>query len=141
MNLVRLQSQIMNHEGLKLKPYTDTAGILTIGVGRNLADNGISQAEAMLLLSNDIANIVNDLATQNFWNRIKDDDVRARALVDMAFNLGLPKLLTFTRLITALEDGEWEAAAYEMENSKWAKQVGERANDLAAMMRTGVDVI
>lgn len=49
-----LKDMLIRHEGLKLKPYRDTVGKLTIGAGRNLNDLGISEREAMFLLDNDI---------------------------------------------------------------------------------------
>ena len=50
----RLKDMLIRHEGLKLKPYLCTAGKLTIGVGRNIQDRGITYQEAMMLLENDI---------------------------------------------------------------------------------------
>ncbi|MDX8413914.1 MAG: hypothetical protein R8J85_07480 [Mariprofundales bacterium] len=135
MDTDRLRKMLVAHEGLRLAPYRDSVGKLTIGVGRNLDDVGISQAEAMLLLTDDIEGIVADLERQAWFARL--DGVRQIALVDMAFNLGLPRLLGFKRMVAALETGAWEQAAAEMLDSRWARQVGSRADELAQMMREG----
>ncbi len=131
-----LEDQLIRHEGLRLKPYRCTAGKLTIGVGRNLDDNGISKAEAMVLLRNDI--LLTRLAlTRAVPGFLALSAPRRRALIDMCFNLGLPRFLSFKRLLAAIAAGDCQRAADEMLNSKWAEQVGQRARALAAMMREG----
>ena len=94
----------------------------------------ITRAESRALLENDI-----DLAAGVLSGLIEDwdglDDVRQRALLNMAFNLG-PRLAGFVDFLAAVRARRWDAAAAEMINSKWAKQVGERAKRLAEMMRT-----
>jgi lysozyme len=126
---------LVRHEGLRLKPYTDTVGKLTIGVGRNLDDVGISEAEAMLLLSNDIS-IARTDAEKFVWFH-KLDSVRQDVIIDMIFNLGLPRFLGFKNMLHAVEMSNWEEAVVQMLDSKWAKQVGKRAEELAFMMITG----
>lgn len=126
---------LIRHEGLRLKPYKDSVGKLTIGVGRNLDDVGISEAEAMFLLDHDI-----DAAraeAQKFVWFSKLDNVRQDVIVSMVFNLGMTRLLGFKNTLKAVEAGNWEAAAKGMLDSKWAKQVGKRADELAQMMVTG----
>jgi lysozyme len=138
MNIPKLKEQLILHEGLKLKPYTDTVGVLTIGVGRNLDHVGVSEAEAHFLLDNDVAKAINELDRKLPW--WKDlDDVRQRVLADMMFNLGLPRLLGFEQALTAMRQGRFDDAAYEMQNSKWFHQVGSRGVRLVRMMRTGKD--
>lgn len=139
MNLPALIAQLQRHEGLRLKPYTDTVGKLTIGVGRNLTDRGISEAEAGVLLANDIEAVRLEL-TNNWPWWLQLDDVRQRVVMDMAFNMGVPVLMTFGRFLARLKRGEFDAAAAEMLASLWARQVGDRAQRLAKMMRTGQDV-
>jgi lysozyme len=137
MNRTRLRAQLMRHEGLRLMPYTDTAGKLTIGVGRNLTDRGISEDEASALLDNDITNIWHEL-TQKCACFGAMDEPRQHALIDIAFNLGVPALMHFVKMMTALEARDYDRAADEMLDSKWARQVGKRAQTLATIMRTGV---
>jgi lysozyme len=138
VSLSLLQKQLVLHEGVRLKPYRCTAGRLTIGIGRNLDDVGISQDEALLLLRNDIARALSAVRTELPWfDRL--DNIRQRVLVDMCFNLGIDGLLAFKQTLAAIAGGDYDRAATEMLNSRWAAQVGERARRLARMMRTGKD--
>lgn len=131
----KLSDQLIKHEGLKLKPYTCTGGKLTIGVGRNIEDNGITEKEALYLLHNDIARTVDELVKFEWYCSL--DEVRRGVIVNMCFNLGLPNLLKFTKMINAINMRDYGLAAKEMLNSRWAKQVKGRADELANQMRTG----
>lgn len=130
-----LTKQLIHDEGMRLKPYRDTVGKLTIGVGRNLDDNGISEDEALVMLKNDIDQAFDELSQFDWFNSLKP--VKQDALVNMCFNLGLPRLLSFKRMIAALEVGDYQTAADEALDSKWAVQVGERANRIAEVIRNG----
>lgn len=131
-----LLAELKRDEGVRLKPYTDTVGKLTIGVGRNLTDVGISDDECTALLQNDIDKVLAQLDRSLPWWR-KLDPVRQRVLVNMAFNMGMTGLLTFKNTLAAVQSGSYAAAAAGMLASKWATQVGARAERLADMMRTG----
>jgi lysozyme len=133
----KLALELMRDEGVKLKVYRDSLGIETIGVGRNLRDKGITQDEALFLLENDLDECIHDLSVFPWFVAL--DPVRQRVVVDMRFNLGPSRLRSFTRTLAAVARGDYEAAATGMLKSKWAKQVGQRAVRLAAMMRTGKD--
>jgi len=134
-----LRGLLIRHEGEKLEPYYDSEGILTIGVGRNLTRKpAISHPEAMLMLDNDIEDAEQDLANAFPWLVSKDDGVRHDVLVNMVFNLGIYRFKGFKKMIAAYERDDYEGAAREMLDSKWATQVGKRANELARMMITGV---
>jgi lysozyme len=137
MNRAKLLEQLVEHEGCELKPYRDTSGKWTIGIGRNLDDKGISRREALMMASNDIAEIEPQLEALAVWSTLTD--ARQRVLADMAFNLGFRGLMKFARMLKALESGDYEAAADEMLASRWAGQVKGRAQTLARMMRTGSD--
>lgn len=155
INVERLQNDLIHDEGLKLDPYTDTLGNLTIGVGhlmsadgrekaeevigRKIGSGSITRAEALEILQSDIAEVVAELSKENFWPLVSQYEVRSRALVNMTFNLGLSKLFHFTNMIAALLKSDWEKAAAEMEHSLWAHEVGARALRLAEMMRSGED--
>lgn len=136
--LLKVQKQLILHEGKKGKPYTDTVGKLTIGVGRNLTDVGITDEEILYLLGNDIRAVEAHLNYALPW-WVGLNDVRRRVLIDMCFNLGITKLLTFKNTLRAMQEARYGDAAEGMLNSLWAKQVGQRAVRLAKMMRTGVD--
>ena len=136
MQSLDLKIELTRDEGLRLKPYRDTVGKLTIGIGRNLDDVGISQDEAMHLLDNDIARTTAALDKAIPWWRSLND-VRQRVVVNMAFNLGVAGLLGFKNTLAAMQAGRYADAAGGMLASKWATQVGERAKRLAAMMAKG----
>lgn len=137
MNHDELKKQLVRHEGMRLKPYKDSVGKLTIGIGRNLDDVGISTAEALLMCDNDIARVMAHLDRALPWWRNLDGDKRRQALANMCFNLGIGRLLEFEKALEAMRTGNWAAAAREMLDSKWASQVGNRATELSDMMRKG----
>lgn len=134
----KLTASIKLHEGKRLRPYNDGYGNLTIGWGRNLSSEGISDDEANYLLSNDIANATK--AAQSFacWSNVSGDDTRRDAFIELVFNLGAGKLVTFTDAIGCLLANDFDGAANALLDSKWAiQQVGQRAHTLAEMIRTG----
>jgi len=133
-----VESLIKGHEHLELKPYKCTSGKLTIGYGRNLDDRGISEREADILFAPDIAQAYSD--ARRFVGREKFealDEVRQGVVIDMAFNLGFTRLSGFRNFQAALQVHDWELAMAEMLNSRWAEQVGRRAERLSKMMRSG----
>ena len=135
-DMTALEDQLIDHEGLELKPYQCTADKLTIGVGRNIEDRGITEDEARYLLKNDIK-IVEDELLEKKPVVAGLDAVRQRVLVDMGFNLGIPTLLKFQNMWAAIEEEDFETAADEAMDSRWAKQVGRRAERLCQAMATG----
>ncbi len=134
MNPDDLLADLKRAEGLRLKPYRDSVGKLTIGYGRNLDDVGISKAEAEALLGADAAVACAELDRALPWWRDLPEPA-ARGLANMVFNLGLPRLLKFSRMLAALKSGDYGAAAIEAMDSKWARQVGDRAERIAALYR------
>ena len=139
MNKHAVARQLLIDEGLRLKPYRCTAGKLTIGVGRNLDDRGITEPEAMGLLDNDIRRVWGELMTTIPW-AIRAPEVVQDVLVNMGFNLGLGGLLGFKRTLAHLEAGAYQQAADAMLDSRWAEQVGERAQRLARQIRALAEV-
>ena len=133
MNKEKLIAWIKYNEGYDNMPYVCTAGKLTIGYGRNLQDNGISLDEADLMLENDMKRVEKDLLNCQWYldapSQVKD------AIFNMWFNLGLPRLLGFKKMIAAIKDKNWTVAAIEALDSKWATQVGNRAKVIAVMIR------
>lgn len=134
----RMVSQLVTHEGIRLKPYRDSEGILTIGVGRNLEDKGISESEAMILLDNDITDAYLD-SQRLVPNFARLNGPRKQVIVNMMFNLGWPRLRGFKKMLAALAREDFDEAAREMLDSKWAGQVGLRAVQLADIMRRGTN--
>ena len=147
----RIKAQLVRHEGLRLKPYRCTAGKLTIGIGRNLDDCGISQSEAYIMLINDIMNCEKQLQAKipDIYNGL--DEVRKSMLLNMCISipqsrfaplrepcyLGINGLLGFKNTLAFVKAGDWERAANNMLVSRWAKQVGRRAIELSELMRKG----
>jgi len=151
-----LIKQLIIHEGIILHVYKDSLGIDTIGIGRNLKDRGISKFElsilnktiekvyeqgitekdAHFLLKNDIDIVEKELfKVKPIANDI--DVIRQLVLMDMAFNMGVPRLCKFINMWAALEQQDYIKAADEMLDSKWAKQVKSRATNLAHSMHYG----
>lgn len=156
LNREILRSELVRDEGLRLKPYRCTAGKLTIGVGRNLDDVGISYCEtkelhitkqsastkgiskdaAMALLDNDIDRCISDLDRHiPWWSKL--DEVRQRVLINMCFNLGIRGLLGFRNTLKHIRHGQYDRAADNMLLSLWARQVKGRAFRLSQLMRLG----
>jgi len=136
-----LQSELIRDEGVVLHAYLDSLGYLTIGVGRLIDERlggGISEAEARFLLDHDIDRVEQALLERWPWYASLDD-VRQRVLCNMAFNLGIQGLATFTKTLASIEHGDYARASTQMLQSLWAKQVKGRAVRLARMMRNGTD--
>jgi lysozyme len=115
-------------------PYTDSVGKLTIGWGRNLTDRGLSDEEAELLLTNDVAEHWGETRGAFPWLE-RLHPVRQEVVQEMAFNMGVPTLRGFRRTLAAMAADQDVAADYMLE-SLWARQVGKRATELSRMWRT-----
>jgi len=132
---VDIFEQLRRDEGVRSSPYVDTVGKITIGVGYNLTDRGMSDEWIESQLQADVSDVTNQLRSLTFWINI--DEVRQGVFINMAFNLGFDGLMKFTRMLGAIQQKDWNSAATAMLDSKWAEQVGGRANRLAEQMRTG----
>lgn len=132
----QLINQLKRHEGVKLKPYKCSAGKLTIGVGKNIEDNGITLEEAEYLLQNDIAEARSQLLNSFPW--MGDfNDARISAMINFTFNVGIGTVKKFEKALTAMQEGNFELAADEMLNSRWSEQVGARSKEITDQIRTG----
>jgi len=132
---MKLKQLLVSHESYKQFPYSDITGHLTVGIGRNLSDRGISTTEAYYLLDDDIIYFTSKL--NHYLDCFSSLSVnRQIALIDMCFNLGIQGFLNFKKMIKALDNGDYALAAHEMLASEWAKQVGERATTLSNIIRT-----
>tara|TARA_R110000751_G_scaffold193136_1_gene298683 strand:+ start:81 stop:512 length:432 start_codon:yes stop_codon:yes gene_type:complete len=135
-----LVEMLKRHEGFETHAYKCTSGKTTVGVGRNIDPEGgigLSRLEINYLLANDIERVEEELSKSLPW-LLELDCVRIDALVDMCFNLGLPRFLKFVKALDALEAGDYEMSANEFMDSRWADQVGYRAYEVTEMIRTGV---
>ena len=140
----KLTEMLRRHEGVESHAYMCSQNFLTIGVGRNVdpGDEGTSQGlgltedEIDYLLENDIVRVAQELYDEYSWFPGLDD-VRRDAIVDISFNLGQTRLRGFKNALAAMSEGNWEEASEQFLDSRWAQQVGNRAIELAEMIRTG----
>tara|TARA_R110000824_G_scaffold153972_2_gene325885 strand:- start:1209 stop:1700 length:492 start_codon:yes stop_codon:yes gene_type:complete len=156
-NTSQLLDMLIRDEGLELKVYKDTLGIDTIGAGRNLRDRPLTVAQLQHLGLSDMQDLYDNGITlygARYILRI-DVDIAERELitahscveflnaprqmvcVNMAFNLGVPRLKLFKNMWSAIHRKDYERASIEMLDSRWAKQVKGRATRLSDIMRTG----
>ncbi len=127
MNLIR------RHEGLRLSPYKDSVGVLTVGYGHNLERN-ITQNQANRMLHDDLIEVEEQVEKFEWYKDLST--VRQAVIQNMVFNLGLSRFKQFKKTIYFIEEGKYLDASVEMLDSKWAKQVGNRAVNLSDMMAT-----
>lgn len=139
MNLQQMKDDLVSDEGYRAFVYEDSEGYQTIGVGF-LVDHrrgtGLSMEECMLILDQRIQAIYKQLNTMLPWFHMLSDG-RQRAVVNMAYQLGVNGLLQFKDMLAALRIGDYAKAEQEALNSKWAKQTPMRAKRIASMLRTG----
>lgn len=156
LNMSRLKTELERDEGFRSRVYRDTVGKLTVGIGRNLDDvgirpveqralgitrqtvirRGVTRPQAMHLLDHDVSTAIGDLRRRLPWFN-QQDGVRQRVLINMAFNMGIGRLLGFRDTLRSFQQGNYSRAATQMLDSRWANQVGARATRLAALTRTG----
>ena len=134
--MTQLTDQIIRHEGMELKPYKCTSDKLTIGVGRNLEDVGISESEAMAMLINDLARVDAQIESYMPW-ATSLNPARYDALMNFVFNVGIGTAMKFENAMAALKASDFDTAAVELLDSRWSTQVGKRAEELAEQIRTG----
>jgi len=131
----KLVKQLKKHEGIELKPYKCTSNKLTIGIGRNLEDVGISEHEAEFLLMNDLDTYMTAAKSYNWYAGL--NDARKAVIVNMLFNMGQTNFNKFLKMKQALDVGDHAEAGKQMLDSKWAKQVKGRSAELSKQMETG----
>tara|TARA_B110000902_G_C14115238_1_gene515953 strand:- start:320 stop:739 length:420 start_codon:yes stop_codon:yes gene_type:complete len=136
MDAERLMLTLIRHEGIKYKPYKCTAGKLTIGVGRNLEDVGVSESEAMRMLKNDVAAVAAQCMGSFYWFDGLNDH-RQEAIINLVFNMGLSKFKQFKKTISYIESGDFKMAGSELLDSNYARQVKGRAVEVANMLSDG----
>lgn len=123
-------------EGLVLKMYKDSLGILTIGYGHNLEAKPISRRAAAIIFEDDLEDAMSDAQKIPEYHMLCS--ARRAVLTEMVYNMGLHAVMKFIAMRSAIVAGKYGIAAAEMLNSRWAHQVGKRANELAAIMETGI---
>lgn len=124
--LDQIVMMLRKHEGLRLYPYNCSEGKLTLGIGRNLDDRGITEEEALYLLNNDIEAVQKDLT--NSWGVWRTFPEKARMVcIDMAFQMGIVGFMRFRETRKLMELGKWLEASEEVLRSKYAIQTPNRA--------------
>lgn len=131
-----LVEQLKRHEGIRLDPYRCTSNKLTIGIGRNLDDVGITEEEAEILLMNDLKRVDQQIKAHMPWTS-ELTQVRYEALMNFVFNVGIGTALKFQNAMEALKQSDYDTASAELLNSRWASQVGARSQEIANQIRTG----
>ena len=133
-----LIEQITRHEGVRLKPYTDTTGHLTIGIGRNLSSKGITLEEAKHLLNNDVDEAIKECFAVLPWFRALDT-IRQAVITELVFNMGMRTFLTFKNTIAAIERRDYKAAGEGLRNSKWYQDVkANRGDKIISQLTSGL---
>tara|TARA_Y100000592_G_scaffold71554_1_gene111383 strand:- start:585 stop:1025 length:441 start_codon:yes stop_codon:yes gene_type:complete len=146
MDRNKLVEELIKDEGYKYEIYLDHLGYPTFGVGHLVLETDeeygqpvgtpVSEERILECLNNDIDIVCKELdQNMSWWSEL--DDTRQRVLANMAFNLGLPRLGKFKKFLAAVQEQDWEKAAVEMMDSKWATQVGNRAVRLKEKMLNG----
>ena len=121
-----IKKMLIKNEGLVCQPYHCSAGKLTIGVGRNLESNGISEDEAMYLLENDIKRVTANL--DKMWAVWRTFPEKAQLVcIDMTFQMGITGFMNFRQTRALMEMGCWLEASEEVLRSKYAIQTPNRA--------------
>ena len=133
-----LTEMLRKHEGVRDKVYLCSAGYETIGVGRNISEDGLglSDDEIDYLLSNDIKRVRKELTEEYYWFAGLDE-ARQDAMIDISFNLGQTRLRGFVKSLEAMAREDFDTAADEFMDSKWSEQVGDRAVEVTEIIRTG----
>lgn len=129
----QLVEQIAKHEGLRTKPYLDTVGVWTVGYGHNL-NEPITEEDARQILISDIKKAINGCIHAYPWF-MELTQQRQYAMIDLAFNMGIPRLNGFKKFLAAMQMGNYDEAAYHLTDSLWAKQVKGRSLEVANMIR------
>lgn len=138
-SLDRVRTQLKLDEGFRAHPYPDTAGKTTIGYGRNLTDDGITEAEASVLLEHDLAGALTAVTRACPWSATLDD-VRLGVLLQLEVNLGLAGELKFVQMLAALERGDYDAASGALIDSVADQQEPARVMRWAQELKTGVQI-
>ena len=121
-----IRKRLIDFEGLVLKSYTCPTGYTSVGVGRNLETNGITEEEAMYLLNNDISTVIKKL--DKHWIAWRKLPITAQYVcIDVVFNMGINTWMSFRKTRAYMEMGDFEKAGIELLDSKYAEQVGRRA--------------
>lgn len=136
LNEQRLVDSLEKHEGYRDKAYQDTEGVWTIGYGTNLQELRIDEFLARKWLMEDLVEAIRG-AKRFPEYRDLNTQARREVFVEMVYNMGPSRVAGFKNMLSAIRRNDWADAADEMLDSKWARQVGQRARTLADLMKRG----
>ena len=144
MDKKRLQKELAEDEGIKLEVYLDHLSLPTCGVGHLILESDkehgcevgtpISQERCDELFEQDINSVLNDCARLYPQFYTYPDEAKL-IIANMMFNLGYPRLSGFKKMRQAVIDGDWFEASVQMTDSKWYRQVPNRAKRLVERMK------
>ena len=135
MNRYRVEEQLIEHEGERLKLYQCSAGKATIGIGHNLTDRGITKEMSRFIFQCDLQECIVDLQSFVFPGQFESFPENIQhVLIDMRFQLGFIRFRDFKKMIAAFKKMDLAEAVIQMEKSKWFLQVPSRANNLIKMV-------
>ena len=134
-NLKDLRLELIADEGIRRRPYKDTLGVLTIGVGHNLQKEGLCAEAIMAQLDYDIRTKCLPLYDRLYWLSGKPEVIQ-RVLLNMAFQMGIEGVLSFKATLAAAQAEQWSEMAHHMGNSKWATQTPNRAKRLIDLVKS-----
>ena len=139
MNINKLREELEFDEGCIYEIYNDHLGYPTFGIGHLVLESDLEHGEpvgtpvskerVIECFEKDIESVFADLERNMPWASDQPEDIK-RVLANMCFNLGITRLLKFQKFLTAIEKQDWNTAAVEMMDSRWATQVGPRATRL-----------
>jgi lysozyme len=139
MNIDQLRDTLKIDEGVKYEIYNDHLGYPTFGIGHLVVESDeehgkpvgtpVSEDRVNSVFEKDVA-IMIDEAKKIFPNLEELPEEAQQVIVNMTFNMGRPRLSQFKKFIAGVNAGDWNKAAVEMMDSRWAKQVGARAERL-----------
>jgi lysozyme len=140
MDTSKLREQLKIDEGVKYEVYDDHLGYKTFGIGHLVTPEDeeygspcgtpIAVDRVNSVFDKDVETYISE-SEKVFGNLQQMPEEVQQVIVNMCFNMGAPRLSQFKKFIKAIHDEDWKTASVEMLDSRWAKQVGERANRLS----------
>ena len=144
MDMVKLREELESDEGVKYEVYNDHLGYATFGIGHLILDSDpeqgssvgtpVSESRVAEAFESDIVQVLSDCETLYPDFESLPEDAQ-RIIANMMFNMGRPRLSKFKGMKRGVDAQDWNAAADEMVDSNWYKQVTNRADRLVERMR------
>ena len=133
MNIELLDS-IRKHEGYRAKVYKDTLGYDTIGYGFAIKDLELDEDICAIILRRKLESLIRTVNFKYGWFKSMPDEVQ-NVIIEMCYQLGVSGFGKFVKTIGYLQTFQFEKAADEMLDSRWAKQTPNRAKALSDIVR------